>query len=82
MKRILDEGLERVRHILAERRHTLEAVTKSLMEQETIDSDALRRIMDETTSGARIVPGTAAEPKRPSRIKSDEPTAEKEAGGM
>ena len=52
------------------------------MEQETIDSEALKQIIDETTSGARIVPGTAMEPKRPSRIKSDEPTAEKEAGGM
>ena len=85
VKRILDEGLERVRHILGERRHTLEAVTKALMEQETIDSDALRRIIDETTSGARIVPGTAAEPKRPSRIKADEgpsSTPEKDAGGM
>ncbi|MBL9164993.1 MAG: ATP-dependent zinc metalloprotease FtsH [Planctomycetaceae bacterium] len=84
VKRILDEGLERVRHILSERRHTLEAVTKALMEQETIDSDALRRIIDETTSGARIVPGTAAEPKRPSRIKAEDPTpvAEKDAGGM
>jgi cell division protease FtsH len=84
VKRILDEGLERVRHILAERRHTLEAVTKALMEQETIDSEMLKQIIDETTSGARIVPGTSAEPKRPSRIKSDEstPAAEKDAGGM
>ena len=83
VKRILDEGLERVRHILAERRHTLEAVTKALMEQETIDSDMLRKIIDETSSGARIVPGTAAEPKRPSRIKSEEPAApEKDAGGL
>ena len=84
VKRILDEGLERVRHILGERRQSLEAVTKALMEQETIDSDALKQIIDETTSGARIVPGTAAEPKRPSRIKADEPSsaAEKDAGGM
>jgi hypothetical protein len=28
--------------------HRIEAVTKALMEQETIDSDALRRIIDET----------------------------------
>src|SRR5688500_4938975 len=49
VKRILDEMLERVRHILAERRQSLEAVTKSLMEQETIDSDALKQIMEETS---------------------------------
>ncbi|HEX6963879.1 MAG TPA: ATP-dependent zinc metalloprotease FtsH [Lacipirellula sp.] len=80
VKRILDEMLERVRQILAERRQSLEAVTKSLMEQETIDSETLKEIIDETTSGARIVPGTAAEPKRPTRIKADEPGLEKDAG--
>jgi cell division protease FtsH len=80
VKRILDEMLERVRHILAERRQSLEAVTKSLMEQETIDSDALKQIMEETSSGARIVPGTAAEPKRPSRVKAEEPAKELDAG--
>jgi cell division protease FtsH len=80
VKRILDENLERVRQILAERRPALEAITKSLMELETIDSDRLKELMEENTSGARIVPGTAAEPKRPSRIKSDEPAGEKDAG--
>jgi cell division protease FtsH len=80
VKRILDEMLERVRQILAERRQSLEAVTKSLMEHETIDSEMLKQIIDETISGARIVPGTAAEPKRPSRVKADEPVVEKDAG--
>ncbi len=80
VKRILEEMLERVRHILAERRQSLEAVTKSLMEHETIDSDALKQIMEDTTSGARIVPGTAAEPKRPSRVKAEEQPKDIDAG--
>jgi cell division protease FtsH len=82
VKRILEEGLERVRHILAERRQSLEAVTKALMELETIDSEELKRIMEETSSGARLVPGTAAEPKRPSSIRAmtDEAAKEKDAG--
>jgi cell division protease FtsH len=81
VKRILEENLSRVRHILAERRQSLEAVTKALMEQETIDSDELKRIMEETSSGARIVPGTEAEPKRPSiRPTSEETAKEKDAG--
>jgi len=82
VKRIIDENLQRVRHILAERRQSLEAVTKALMEQETIDSDELKRIMEETSSGARIVPGTAAEPKRPSTVRalSEEAAREKDAG--
>jgi cell division protease FtsH len=50
------------------------------MEQETIDSEMLKQIIDETTSGARIVPGTTVDAKRPSRIKSDEPGLEKDAG--
>jgi cell division protease FtsH len=82
VKRILGEMLERVRQILAERRQSLEAVTKSLMELETIDSEMLKQIIDETTSGARIVPGTAAEPKRPSRIKTDEPPEKDASAGM
>ncbi|HYO25548.1 MAG TPA: ATP-dependent zinc metalloprotease FtsH [Lacipirellulaceae bacterium] len=81
VKRIIDENLERVRTILGERRQALEAVTAALMEHETIDSDQLKRIMEETSPGARIVPGTAAEPKRPSiRRSTDEPTQEKDAG--
>jgi cell division protease FtsH len=70
VKRILDENLEKVRNILGERRQALEAVTAELMKHETIDSDQLKRIMEDTSPGARIVPGTAAEPKRPSIIRS------------
>ena len=80
VRRILDEGLSRVQHILAERRPALEAVTKSLMELETIDSDQLKRLMEENSSGARIVPGTAAEPKRPSRLTSGLDETPKDAG--
>jgi cell division protease FtsH len=70
VKRILDENLEKVRSILGERRQALEAVTAELMKHETIDSDQLKRIMEDTSPGARIVPGTAAEPKRPSIKRS------------
>jgi cell division protease FtsH len=70
VKRILDENLERVRTILSERRSALEAVTAALMEHETIDSEQLQRIMEDTSPGARIVPGTSAEPKRPSIMRS------------
>ena len=83
VKRILDEMLERVRQILAERRQALEAVTKGLMEHETIDSDELKRLMEVNSCGARIVPGTAAEPKRPSSVRTtviDDPQREKDAG--
>jgi cell division protease FtsH len=83
VKRILDENLEKVRTILSERRSALEAVTAALMEHESIDSEQLQRIMEETSPGARIVPGTSAETKRPSIMRSTvtvvEPPSEKDA---
>ncbi len=64
VKRIIDEGLDRVRHILAERRAALDATSQALMEQEVIDSEELSRIVEESSPNPKIVPGTAAEPKR------------------
>lgn len=64
VKRIIDEGLARVRHILSERRDTLEAITQKLIEREVIDSEELAALIDENASSPMIVPGTDAEPKR------------------
>jgi cell division protease FtsH len=66
VKRIIDENLQNVRTILSERRQALEATSQALMELETIDSEQFGKIMEETSPGARIVPGTSAEGKRPS----------------
>jgi cell division protease FtsH len=83
VKRIIDENLERVRTILSERRAALEATSQALMEHETIDSEQFGKIMEETSPGARIVPGTAADGKRPAirRGAAEEPAPlEKDAG--
>ncbi|MEM8943805.1 MAG: ATP-dependent zinc metalloprotease FtsH [Planctomycetota bacterium] len=64
VKRIIDEGLERVRHMLRERRDALEAITKKLMECEVIDSEQLAKVIEESSPSPMIVPGTDAEPKR------------------
>jgi cell division protease FtsH len=84
VKRIIDENLQRVRTILSERRQALEATSQALMELETIDSEQFGKIMEETSPGARIVPGTSAEGKRPSirRGGAEEAPAplEKDAG--
>jgi cell division protease FtsH len=64
VKRILDHGLESVRHILGKRRPALDAITRALMHQEVIDSAELDRIMKENSPGAMIVPGTEAERRR------------------
>jgi cell division protease FtsH len=60
VKRVLDEGLEKARRILESRRDTLEALTEKLLEKETIDSDELQEIADQTSPQPKIVPGTDA----------------------
>jgi cell division protease FtsH len=59
VRRIIDESIEKVRQILDVRRQTLEALTRRLIEVESIDSEELQRIIDEYTSGPLVVPGTA-----------------------
>ena len=60
VKRILDESIDRVRHILETRRPALEALTKRLIEVESVDAAVLKRVMEENTPGPTVVPGTAA----------------------
>jgi cell division protease FtsH len=62
--RIIDQAIERVRHILTSRHQALEALTAKLMEKETINADELKEIIDANSPSPLIVPGTDAEPKR------------------
>jgi cell division protease FtsH len=64
VKRVLDEGLQRTRHILESRRAALEAVSMQLIKQEVIDSTDLKRIIEENSPTPKIVPGTDAESKK------------------
>ncbi|NOZ40369.1 MAG: ATP-dependent zinc metalloprotease FtsH [Planctomycetes bacterium] len=68
VKRIIDEGLDRVRHILSTRRAALDACSKELMEQEVINSEELSRIIEESSPNPMIVPGTDTGVKRSSPI--------------
>jgi cell division protease FtsH len=72
VRRIIDESIEKVRHILEVRRPALEAITKELIEVESIDATVLERIVDETTPGPLVVPGTDA----PFRLAPPEPVSE------
>jgi len=69
VKRIIDEGLERVRHILSKRRAALDATSRELMRQEVIDSTELARIIEENSPSPMIVPGTDSEVKRAGKPK-------------
>lgn len=65
VKFIIDESIEKVRHILETRRASLEALAKQLIQKEVIDSAELRQIIDANSPSPVIVPGTISGPKRP-----------------
>jgi len=58
VKRIIDEAIEHVRHILDSRRAALVGLTNRLMEVESVDAPELKRIVEETSPGPLVVPGT------------------------
>ena len=60
VKRIIDEAIEKVRHILEVRHDALLAVTNRLIAVESIDAKELREIIERTSPGPVIVPGTDA----------------------
>ncbi len=70
VKRIIDEAIERVRHILEVRRDALVALTERLIEIESVDSDELKRIVENNSKGPFVVPGTSA-------LKRNQPVAVK-----
>jgi cell division protease FtsH len=63
VRRILDEANERVRHILEVRRSALEALTRRLIEVESVDGSELKKIMEANTHGPLVVPGTVVSPR-------------------
>ena len=63
IRRIIDEAIEKVRHILEMRRKALEAMTQRLIEVESIDSEELAEIIEQHSPGPHIVPGTQAAPR-------------------
>jgi cell division protease FtsH len=62
VRRIIDESIEKVRHILEQRYPSLIALTKRLIEIESVDSEELKRIVDEASPGPLVVPGTSSNP--------------------
>ncbi len=82
VKRILDEGLQRTRHILETRRAALDAVSRQLIKQEVIDAADLKRIMEENASSPMIVPGTDADGKRRTSAAPAKPAKDIDASEM
>jgi cell division protease FtsH len=76
VKRIIDDSIDKVRHILDVRREALLALTDRLIEIESVDADELKQIIDEASPGPLVVPGTLPE----ERAKEPE-VAERSEGG-
>jgi cell division protease FtsH len=64
VKRIIDESMVKVRHILETRLTSLRALSNRLIEKEVIDSDELKSIIEQNSPSPVIVPGTTSERKR------------------
>ena len=64
IRRIFDESLEHVRHILEARNEALVALATRLIDKEVIDYEELRQIVEEASPSPKIVPGTEGSSKR------------------
>ena len=73
VKRIIDEGIEKVRHILDVRRKALLALTDRLIEIESVDAGDLKLIIDEASPGPLVVPGTLANDRVAAPQSTDRP---------
>jgi cell division protease FtsH len=82
VRRILDEALQRTRHILETRRSALEAVSRQLMKQEVIDAVELKRLMEENSASPMIVPGTDIDGKRRTSAAPSKPAKDIDASDM
>jgi cell division protease FtsH len=60
VKRILDEATDEVRSLLASRRGALDEIARRLIEKEVMDGAELRQLLETTTTGPRLVPGSEA----------------------
>jgi cell division protease FtsH len=58
VRRIIEEMMENVRRILETRRGALEALTRRLIEVESIDAAELKSLVEASSPGPLIVPGT------------------------
>ncbi len=62
VRRIIEGSLEEAGRVLETRREALEALTRRLIEVESIDADELKQIVEENSPRPLIVPGTGDAP--------------------
>ncbi len=79
IRHIIEQGLEKARHILETRRDALVALAELLIEKEVIGSDELKDAIETSSPTPKIVPGTSSIPKR--QTPDEEKPPESEAAG-
>jgi cell division protease FtsH len=82
VRRILDEALQRTRHILESRRAALEAISRHLMKLEVIDATQLKQLIEENSDSPMIVPGTTMDGKRRASAAPSKPAKDIDASDM
>ena len=76
MRRIIDESLDNVRHILETRDKALVALAELLIDKEVMDGGELKETVEANSPTPTIVPGTTDTAKRPTPGKLESPSAE------
>ena len=80
VRRIIDESIQKVHTLLENRRASLEALAKRLIEREVIDGEEMKQIIDETSTSPWIAPGTNTKRASPPGGRSPG-TAGRRSGG-
>ncbi len=80
VKRIINESIEKVRHILATRRTALESLTRRLIEVESVDATELKAIIEQNSPGPLVVPGTTEPRRAPHTVEPAERPLELQSG--
>ncbi len=77
IRHIVDQSLQKVRHILQSRNAALVALAERLIEQEVIDTAELKDVIEASSPSPMIVPGTNDVAKhRPAKQNSEAPDKE------
>jgi cell division protease FtsH len=80
IRHIIEQSLEKSRHILETRRDALVALAELLIDKEVIDADELKGVIETSSPSPKIVPGTSSVPKRPA-AEEEQPPESEAAGG-
>ncbi|MCA9168101.1 MAG: ATP-dependent zinc metalloprotease FtsH [Planctomycetales bacterium] len=84
VRRVINNGLTKVRDILTHRRDALVALAEELMVVESVDAGELKRIIEQNSARPRVVPGTggvAARRPNPDVPAEQDETPDLQAGG-